>query len=185
MTAGTARPARAREVFLGALVGLFGGVVLAAALVAGGVATLDDTRGALVHGGAALALAAALGTPPRWRAAARPWRATLLAALLTALALRRWFTPWVALDAVGWGSGPAGHVTAVVLPLQGLVAGLIAGSGRATPRARYLPKRALRSPPRRPCGACRHERASPLVETCHGPAPRGRARNRRAHERRS
>ncbi len=125
-------------VALAVLVGGFAGVTVSAALIAMGLVQLDDLRGAALHYGAAVALAKGLATAlANWRrGASRPFRATLVVAVLLTFALRRWLIVWVNLQALEWGSGPGGLTTALVFPLEGVLLGaMLALDARSEPPA--------------------------------------------------
>jgi hypothetical protein len=111
------------------LVGLFAGVIAAAASIALGGKCFDAVGGACVHYAAATLLAVGSGAPRRWRTGARPYRATVMVALLVTFVLRRWLTVSVNLEALDWGSGPAGELAAIVLPLEGAVLAAIVALG--------------------------------------------------------
>ena len=113
----------AAEAALGALVGLFAGVLAAALLVAIGRPALTDAAGAVLHMAAALAIAALVGAVPRWRAGARPLAATGTLACVLTFAARRWLTGLVDLTPLGWGWGEAGELAAMALPLTGAILG--------------------------------------------------------------
>jgi hypothetical protein len=107
------------------LVGTFAGVAVSAALIADGVLQLDRFPGGCVHYAGALALAALLGVPARWRRGAQPLAATAIMALLATFAFRRWLTVWINLEPLDFGSGPGGNSTAIVFPLDGLILGAV------------------------------------------------------------
>ncbi|MDP9150877.1 MAG: hypothetical protein M3O36_13180 [Myxococcota bacterium] len=119
-----------------ALVGGFAGVVASGALIAAGVLRLDGLRWAVAQYGVGLALAALLSAPARWRAGARPPVAVATLALVLTFAVRRWLTAWVNLQALEWGSGPAGRATALVFPLVGLILGAALGADAGNTAAR-------------------------------------------------
>lgn len=139
MTADRNRIARLApvSVALAVLVGGFVGVAVSAALIAVGLVQLDDLRGAALHYSAALALAVSLhALANRQRGASRPFRATLVVAVLLAFALRRWLIVWVNLQPLEWGSGPGGVTTALVFPLEGVLLGaMLALDARSEPSA--------------------------------------------------
>jgi hypothetical protein len=121
----SARPRAAALVVVSGLVGLFVGAVAAGAAIALGSKCFDGVGGAGAHYAAAILVAALAGAPRRWRPGARPWGATVMLAVLVTFVLRRWLTGWVNLEALEWGSGPAGELAALVLPLEGAMFGTV------------------------------------------------------------
>jgi hypothetical protein len=115
---------RSSAAFVAVLVGAFAGIAVSAGLIAVGVRELDELRGVAIHFGLALGLAALLGARSEGWRARRSARAIAVLALLLTFVLRRWLTVWVNLEALAWGSGPAGHTTAIVFPIEGLILGM-------------------------------------------------------------
>jgi hypothetical protein len=110
---------------VGLAIGTFAGVVVAGCLVATGVVALEGPRGVITHYLAAATIVAVLALPGRLRPGARPLPASVLLAVLTTFALRRWFSVWVNLVPLDLGSGPAGRLVAVALPLTGALLGAV------------------------------------------------------------
>lgn len=109
----------------GLVVGLSAGLAFSAVLVARGLSQLDGVEGAAIHYGAALGLAALMAALPKWRAGARPWRATAVVAVLVTFAMRRWLLVWVDQEPLGWHSGPAGVSAAIVFGIEGALLGVL------------------------------------------------------------
>jgi hypothetical protein len=108
------------------LVGLFSGVMVSGALVEVGARCLDTPGRALAHYACALALALLL----EWFSTRTARLATGALAVLLTFALRRWLGLrfWINLEALDWGSGPAGQLAALVFPLEGLIFGVVAAA---------------------------------------------------------
>jgi hypothetical protein len=124
------------------LLGLFFAVILSAALIAADMRCLDTPWRSMAHYGCAVFLALLLQLLSRRRtdgaigaSSGPPVLAAAVLSVLLTFALRRWLglRLWVNLEALRWGSGPAGELTAVALPLEGLIFGLVAAAD-ARPR---------------------------------------------------
>jgi hypothetical protein len=111
----------AETVTLATLIGLSIGMAVSAILIAASVLQLDGPVGAAIHYGLAALLAVLVARPSRWRPGASPFGATILFTFLFTFAIRRWLTVWINLCALDLGSGPAGRLTALVFPLEGLL----------------------------------------------------------------
>jgi hypothetical protein len=124
MTSAPQRCARpfARAAY-GAVVGGFIGGLGAAAVIAVGRPCLEGAGGALIAYAVALAVASTTAVSRTARAGARPIAASAVLVVFLVIAARRWWTAWLNLEALGWGSGPAGELAAVVFPLVGAIAG--------------------------------------------------------------
>jgi hypothetical protein len=140
----------------GLAIGSLAGVVVAGGLVATGALALEGPRGVIMHYIASATIVALLALPERLRPGARPVPASVLLALLATFVLRRWLSVWVNLAPLDLGSGPAGRLAAVALPLTGALLGAVSaldsggrgyGTGRGAEERTAYPYDETRPPP--------------------------------------